>query len=235
MTHDIDVTTERYFSDYYADVLVPSVSDPAPVVLLWHGITPNERQVMRKLGMELADGGAVVVVADWSSTAIDEGRAALLASVQWTQERLRGAAVDWDRACLIGWSRGARAALGYALDHPRNPFGRVIGLAGQYAIPIATASRPPLELASTQTDVDVVLIHGTADRMLPAQGSHIMYETMTSAGTNSRLVLVDTDHAGVVLTRWDEDLKICLPERVLTPGEQDVLEVVCEFVFDLVR
>ncbi|MFZ0491744.1 MAG: alpha/beta hydrolase [Acidimicrobiia bacterium] len=226
----IAIRTERYYSDYYADVLVPADADDAPVVLLWHGITPNTRAVMRPLAVALANRGAIVIVPDWSPTSEDGGRTALRASVDWTVEQARDLGTA-NRRCLIGWSRGARAALGYVLDRPHSPFQRVVGLAGQYAIPIATAGRPPLELAEERSDAQVLLLHGTRDTILPFDGSQRLHDALREAGTASEILAVDTDHAGVILARFDDELQACLPERSLTTGERATLDAISQFVF----
>jgi alpha-beta hydrolase superfamily lysophospholipase len=57
---------------------------PAPTVLLWHGVGPDERDVMATLATATAAYGLTVVVPDWRSDAPDEGRAHLLASLAWT-------------------------------------------------------------------------------------------------------------------------------------------------------
>jgi hypothetical protein len=54
---------------------------------------------------------------------------------------------------------------------------------------------------------------------------------LREAGTASEILAVDTDHAGVILTRFDEELQVCLPERSLTAGERATLDAIGRFVF----
>jgi len=106
-----------------------------------------------------------------------------------------------------------------------------VGLAGQYAIPIATAGRPPLELAEERSDAQVLLLHGTRDTILPFDGSQRLHDALREAGTASEILAVDTDHAGVILARFDDELQACLPERSLTTGERATLDAISQFVF----
>ncbi|MBC7633870.1 hypothetical protein, partial [Aeromicrobium sp.] len=59
-----------------------------PVVLLWHGMEPDQRGLLAPLAQTLVDAGWSVVVPDWDSSAADGGRADLLGSARLARELL---------------------------------------------------------------------------------------------------------------------------------------------------
>ncbi len=61
-----------------ADVYWPERDTPAPLVLLWHGIGVDERDVLEPLATAVSRLGVAVVVPDWESEAHDGGQAQLL-------------------------------------------------------------------------------------------------------------------------------------------------------------
>ncbi len=223
--------TEAYFSDFYADILIPSGSEAAPPVLVWHGRGPNERQMLRPLAAQLADAGAVVIVPDFSPLSADGGRAALVASIDWALERFEDLDANLHRLCLIGWSFGARAAVGYVLEQSAPAFGRVIGLAGSYASRPPTSSAPPLDLAEQQSAARFLLVHGRDDSINSIGESENLHRKLVRAGTDSEFVPVDTDHAGVIFARFDERLGICVPEPSPSASSLKVVAAVRAFVF----
>lgn len=223
--------TQAYFSDFYADILIPSDSEGAPAVLVWHGRGPNERQMLRPLAAQLADAGAVVIVPDFSPLSADYGRAALLASIDWALERFESFDADLRRLCLLGWSFGARAAVGYVLEQSAPAFGRVIGLAGSYTSRPPTSGAPPLDLADQQSSARFLLVHGRGDSINSVGESEDLHRKMVRAGTDSDFLPVDTDHAGVILTRFDEGLGICVSEPSPTASSLRILDAVSAFAF----
>ena len=92
------------------DIYRPPGAGPAPVILLWHGVGQDERDVLEPLARATAALGAVVVVPDWRSDAPDEGRAHLLASLAFTRQAAAGLGARDDAIVLAGWSRGGRCA-----------------------------------------------------------------------------------------------------------------------------
>ncbi|MER5786333.1 alpha/beta fold hydrolase [Streptomyces mobaraensis] len=118
-----------------------------PVVLLWHGTSPDDRGVLAPLAREVAARGVVVAVPDWRADAPDAGRAALLGSLAWCRANAGAYGGDPDRIVLAGWSAGASAALGVALRPDVADGWRpaaVVGLASRYDLPARTTGTPPL-------------------------------------------------------------------------------------------
>ncbi|WP_327226191.1 hypothetical protein OG229_22770 [Streptomyces platensis] len=90
-------------------------SGATPTVLLWHGIGPDERDVLEPLARATAAHGALVLVPDWRSDAPDGGRSHLLESLAFARKEAGGLGGHGESLVLAGWSAGAGAALGVAL------------------------------------------------------------------------------------------------------------------------
>ncbi|MFY9671155.1 MAG: hypothetical protein WBF20_07050, partial [Trebonia sp.] len=90
------------------DIYRPDSSPgPLPTVLLWHGVGPDERDVLATLATAVAGYSLTVVVPDWRSDAPDGGGAHLLASLAFTRERAAAlGGIGEDAIVLAGWSRG---------------------------------------------------------------------------------------------------------------------------------
>ncbi|MEU8923278.1 alpha/beta hydrolase [Kitasatospora sp. NPDC048545] len=195
------------------DVHRPTVhtAGPVPVVLLWHGRGPNERDVLRPLAREAAGLGLLVLVPDWSSEQPDGGGAELLASLAHARRIATGLGGDPARFVLAGWSLGGREAVAVA-THPDTPAelrpGAAVGIASKYADPAVTTGDAPLaRLAATPSPVPLWLVHGTADEIVDA-GHTRELSTAVPAAT---LVELPTDHAGVVLTVYSPQAGRCVP------------------------
>jgi predicted dienelactone hydrolase len=63
------------FCNRCGDLTEGGGSRPEPVVLLWHGVGPDERDVLEPLARATAALGLMVFVPDWQSDAPDGGRA----------------------------------------------------------------------------------------------------------------------------------------------------------------
>lgn len=98
------------------DVYTPLDAAEAPVVLLWHGVGANERDVLEPLARTTAALGVTVSVPDWHSGTADGGRAQLLASLSFTRMRVAESGGDARAIVLAGWSRGGKAAAGLAVN-----------------------------------------------------------------------------------------------------------------------
>ncbi|MFF4604524.1 alpha/beta hydrolase [Streptomyces sp. NPDC001339] len=199
--------------DLYRPVGAPH---PAPTVLLWHGIGPDERDVLEPLARTAATRGLLVLVPDWRSDAPDGGRAHLLESLAFARKEAGGLGGDTESIALAGWSAGAGAALGIAL-RPETADGwrprAVVGLAGRYDLPARTTGTAPLsDLAAGRTPaVPVHLVHGSRDTVLDAQHTRDLAETLRVAGRTVTLQEPDTDHAGVIMTQYDPTANRCVP------------------------
>ncbi|MGX1760518.1 alpha/beta hydrolase [Streptomyces lydicus] len=204
----------------------------APTVLLWHGIGPDERDVLEPLARTAAARGLLVLVPDWRSDAADGGRAHLLESLAFVRREAGGLGGDGESFVLAGWSAGAGTALGVALRpeiveewRPR----AVVGLAGRYDLPARTTGTAPLDdlAAGREPGVPVHLVHGSHDAVLDAQCSRDLAEALRAAGRTAHAdptgradqadqVVVtlqepDTDHAGVIMTAYDPAANRCVP------------------------
>ncbi|MCX5213496.1 alpha/beta fold hydrolase [Kitasatospora sp. NBC_00240] len=222
MTADIDVTTGLGYggSGQQLDVYRPAVAPgPAPVVLLWHGRGPDEREVLAPLARAAAALGLVVLVPDWRSDAPDGGSAHLRDSVAFARRRAADFGGDDRNIVLAGWSLGAKAAVAAALDpaaldgwQPRS----VVGIAGAYGTPAPITGTAPTEvLDSGRADsvpwVPIRLLHGTADQVVDVRRSRELHAVLAGRGRPVTLDEVDSDHAGVVMTAYVPERDRCLP------------------------
>ncbi|RXS68658.1 alpha/beta hydrolase [Streptomyces sp. TM32] len=199
------------------DVYRPAgASGPAPTVLLWHGIGPDERDVLEPLARTAAEGGLLVLVPDWRSYAADGGRAHLLESLAFARKEAGGLGGDGEACVAAGWSMGAGAALGVALRpeiadgwRPR----AVVCVAGRYDLPARTTGTAPLAdlAAGRDPGVPVHLVHGSRDAIVDAHYSRDLAETLRAAGRAVTLQEPETDHAGVIMTEYDPAADRCVP------------------------
>ncbi|MGW7572562.1 alpha/beta hydrolase [Streptomyces sp. NPDC054765] len=188
-----------------------------PTVLLWHGIGPDERDVLEPLARSMGALGALVLVPDWRSDAADGGRAHLLESLAFVRKEAGGLGGDGESFVLAGWSAGAGAALGVALRpgtvegwRPR----AVVGVAGRYDLPARTTGTAPLDdlAAGRDPGVPVRLVHGSRDAVVDARRSRDLAESLrAAAGQVATLQEPDTDHAGVIMTAYDPAADRCVP------------------------
>ncbi|MBB5122884.1 alpha/beta hydrolase [Streptomyces eurocidicus] len=200
----------------------------APVVLLWHGTGPDERAMLAPVARAAAARGLVVFVPDWRSDAPDRGRAHLLDSLTHAHDHAAEHGGDAARLVVAGWSAGAGAAAGLATHpgpagHPRPT--AVVGIAGRYDVPARTTGRAPLDdLAERDgwegpgaggpgaAPVPVRLVHGTRDDTLDSVSSRRFAAALGRHGWPVGLEEVPTDHAGVVMTRFDPAAGHCVPD-----------------------
>ncbi|NLU66163.1 alpha/beta hydrolase [Streptomyces sp. HNM0574] len=183
-----------------------------PVVLLWHGVSPDDREVMRPLAEELARRGVLVFVPGWRSDAADRGCAGLLESLRFAYGEASAYGGDPERLVVAGWSAGAPAAVGLAYPGeeglPRPA--AVVGVAGRYDIPARTTGVVPLEAVAVP-GVPVFLVHGSRDPVVVPAHSRDFAAAVARAGGSVPLEEVDADHAGVVGTEYDPSTDRCRP------------------------
>ncbi|MFI9049193.1 alpha/beta hydrolase [Streptomyces sp. NPDC053427] len=192
------------------------VTGPVPTVLLWHGIGPDERDVLEPLARAAAARGLLVLVPDWRSDAADGGRAQLQESMAFAGKEAGGLGGDGESFVLAGWSAGAGAALGVALrpeatDGPRPT--AVVGVAGRYDVPARTTGTVPLDdlAAGLAPAVPVHLVHGARDTVVDARHSRDLAAALRAAGLPVTLQEPATDHAGVIMTGFDPAANRCRP------------------------
>jgi predicted esterase len=197
--------------------------DGSGSVLLWHGRGPDERDALRTLASALAPAKRHVYVPDWNSTAADGGRADLLASLSW----VRGRAGGDERFVLAGWSRGAAAAAAVVLNGVDGwrP-GAFVGLAGGYRQPEPIHGIDVIECAARwPADVPCTLVHGVDDEVVPVDRSRELAAALLDVGIRVQLHELPTNHAGVVLARYDRVLRRAVATNdpaVLAVGERTV-------------
>jgi predicted esterase len=221
---------EQYRPGRLTDVFRPPASVGAPVVLLWHGSGPDEREVLAPLAAGIARLGPLVLVPDWRSDDPVVGPVELLDSITFTRATAGELGGDPGRIVLAGWSLGANAAAAVA-ERPDiadgwHPSG-LVGLAGSYdespfdgrpgaGDPVGGAGRPAL------------VAHGTEDPVVPPAGSVAAAARLAEAGWRVVLRQVSTDHAGIIGTEYNPWRKHCVPTA--DPGRLEVLEAVARAV-----
>ncbi|MFE4608356.1 carboxylesterase family protein [Streptomyces niveus] len=219
------------------DVHRPAAERPAgPSVLLWHGIGPDEKDVLVPLARAIASHGLPVLVPDWRSDAPDGGRSHLMASLRYVRDHAVEFGGDGERVVLAGWSAGAGAATGLALRPAATEGVRVIaavGVAGRYDLPARSTGTAPLaDLDSADADVgavSVTLVHGTADSVLSSSHSRDFGAALRTKGWPVTSRELASDHAGVIMTEYDPSRGLCVPstsEHVLRAGRETAAAIV---------
>ncbi|MFE7530438.1 alpha/beta hydrolase family protein [Kitasatospora sp. NPDC057542] len=209
--------TVPYAAGRLTDIHLPAPggAGPAPVVLLWHGRGPNERDVLRPLAREAAGLGLLVLVPDWNAEQPDGGSAELLASL--AQARRIATEYDGDptRLVLAGWSMGGREAIAVA-THPGTPAElrpvAAVGIASRYSTEAVTTGEAPLDhLAAGPSPVPLRLVHGTADEIVDVEHTRQLSAALAQRMSAVRTLELPTDHAGVVMTTYRPEARRCLP------------------------
>jgi len=215
-----DIRVERgipYGQGKLLDIYRPAPGDlaGAPTVLLWHGVGLDERDVLEALATQTAGYGLTVVAPDWCSDAPDEGRAHLLTSLAFTRERAAELGGLGDGAIVLaGWSRGGRAAAAVGVRPDAvggwRPLG-VVCLGAAYTRAAPTTGSSPIEdlLAGDATPLPFWLLHGTQDTVVPVTASRDFAAALTKKGWPVRFEEQPTDHAGVIGTEYDQQLRRC--------------------------
>ena len=198
------------------DIYRPPGAGPAPIVLLWHGVGQDERDVLEPLARATAALGTIVVVPDWRSDAPDEGRAHLLASLAFTRESAAGLGAGDDAIVLAGWSRGGRCAAAIGV-RPEGADGwrplAVACLGAAYTRPAPTTGTSPIAdlAAGGAAPVPFWIVHGTADTVVPVVASREFTAALRRRGWPVRFEEPPSDHAGVVMAEYDPALRRCRP------------------------
>jgi len=213
-----------------------------PTVILWHGKGPQERDVMAPVAHAASRLGVTVFAADWRSDEDDGGRRDLLGSLDFVRTEGARLGVEPDRVVLAGWSLGARAALDIAahgVGAPWRPHA-VVGIAGGYRQPGAVSNQVVVSSIErcTHPPVPVWLVHGERDEIVPVARSRECAAALVSADWPVELAVPDTDHGGVVMTRYVPALGRCEPSgdpEVLAAGAETVRALVLAASLDRTR
>ncbi|MFE6158374.1 alpha/beta hydrolase [Streptomyces sp. NPDC056486] len=221
----ITTRTVRYATDSDSKLLdiYDSGQQDSRCVLLWHGTGPDERDVMAPLAQEIAGLGLTVLVPDWRSDQADEGRAHLTDSLRFARDFVRELGSGEGQLALAGWSAGAGAAMGVALQPELFDGWRptaVVGIAGGYRFPARTTGTVPLRaIGPAVAPIPVRLVHGTADTIVPGDSSRELHEVLLSHGWDSELSEPATDHAGVLGCVYDPGAGRCVPSTESSVSE----------------
>jgi len=208
----------RYGGGKLLDVYRPAqqTSGARPTVLLWHGIGPDERDVLEPLAREIAGShGMPVVAPDWRSDGPDGGREHLLTSLAYTRAAASSLGGLGDNAIVLaGWSRGGKCAAAIAVRPAAVDGWRpmaVVSLGSGYTSE-SPFGVPAEDLARCDAEpVPFWLVHGTEDPVVPVAQSRDWASLLTARGWPVRLAEQRTDHAGVIGTQYDERLRRCVP------------------------
>lgn len=198
------------------DIYRPQRSAGVPVVLLWHGAGPDERDVLETLARATAALEVMVCVPDWRPDTPDNGRRHLLASIDFTREHAAGLGGDPATITLAGWSMGGRAAAGIALNPAAAGGWRpsaVACLGSSFGKPAPVTGRPPAtDLPGCHAPpVPFWLVHGTNDTVVDAAQSRDFAAALQQQGWPVHLHEAATDHAGVIMAEYDPRPGRCRP------------------------
>jgi dienelactone hydrolase len=171
-----------------------------PTVLMWHGAQTDSRAAMRPLAERVHSHGLAVVLADWDSHADDGGRADLLASARFAQQRADGRPL-----ILVGWSMGGLAAAGLTLHARRAGVDvtRAVCLAGAFM------ARDPISGAPLPTEfgdkprVPFTLLHGADDDVIPANASSGFAATLQRNDWPVDCAVIAADHGSIAGASYD--------------------------------
>lgn len=221
--HDVQVERELPYGhgkmlDIYRPMEARASTRPQPLVLLWHGVGPDERDVLEPLAHATAVLGITVIVPDWRSDSADGGRAHLLSSLSFTRQHAPALNGSPDAIVLAGWSRGGRAAAGIAVSPPAasgwHP-AAVVCLASGFSTPAPITGIPPASAFTQEgvTPVPIWLVHGIYDAVVSITESREFAALLTRSGWPVHLEELLTDHAGVVMTEYDPARGQCLPAK----------------------
>jgi dienelactone hydrolase len=173
-----------------------------PTILLWHGMQTDARAAVRPLAGLLASHEVAVVAPDWNSHAEDGGRADLLRSFDFTQER----ANDPNGVVLVGWSLGGVAAAGLTLNAARLniALAHTVCLAGAFMAPdpisgrLVTDGMSPVCVGSPFT-----LLHGLQDDVVPVTASKAFAASLERISWPVEMIELMADHGSIAGAEYD--------------------------------
>ncbi len=179
------------------------------VALLWHGRGVDGADWMLPLAERVADVGDVLAVAvDWSSEGPDGGRSDLLSSLRFARTLATDHGLDPDAVAVAGWSLGGTAAASLAVHAKRLGIGLggVVLIApgdGPRVVDAISGSPLPTTMPPGTGRGRVDLVYGERDTSATPDLVAGLELRLRVAGWQTGLHGVDTDHAGIVGTRFD--------------------------------
>jgi dienelactone hydrolase len=188
------------------------------VALIWHGRGVNGAHWMLSLADRVAASGVLALAADWSSEADDHGRSDLMASLHVARETAQRHGRDPDSVVVAGWSLGGTAAAGLALHAEQLGIGLggVVLIApgdGPRAIDGISGVPLPGLVPPGEGRCGIDLVYGDRDASATPDLVTGLELRLRSAGWRTSLHELDTDHEGIVGTRFDERTEQYLPSR----------------------
>lgn len=190
------------------------------IALLWHGRGVDGAHWMLPLAERVATAGVLAVAADWNSEATDGGRSDLLTSLRFARELAVQHDRDPDTVAVAGWSLGGTAAVSLAVHAKR--LGVAVGGAvliapgdGPRAIDAISGAALPATMPPGEGRCRVDLVYGDHDTSATPDLVAGLELRLRVAGWRTGLHEVDTDHAGVVGTRFDERTEQYLPSSAV--------------------
>jgi dienelactone hydrolase len=189
----------EYAPGRFADVFGDAAQ---PTILLWHGMQPDARAVVRPLAGLLAGHGAAVVAPDCNSHAHDGGRADLLRSIDFTRQHTN----DTSGIVLVGWSLGGAAAAGLTLDaaHLNVTLAHTVCLAGAFMVRDPISGRFVTDgLSPERAGPRFTLLHGLADDVVPVTTSRAFTASLERIGWPVDLVELTADHGTIAGAEYD--------------------------------
>jgi dienelactone hydrolase len=188
------------------------------VALLWHGRGVDGARWMLPLADRVAAAGVLALAADWNSEAADGGRSDLLTSLRHARDLAEQHGHDPDAVVVAGWSLGGTAAASLAVHAKR------LGVALGGAVLIAPGDGPrvidaisgaalPATMPPGEGRCRIDLVYGDRDTSATPDLVAGLELRLRVAGWRTTLHEIDTDHAGVVGTRFDERTEQYLPSR----------------------
>ncbi|MEO6605020.1 MAG: alpha/beta fold hydrolase [Aeromicrobium sp.] len=181
-------------------------SGKAGIALLWHGRGPLESYALQPLAEAVATSEIRVLAADWDSAAPDHGKSDLEASLAFARSNADELGVDPQRLVLVGWSLGATAALGLALQSAEPLY--TILIAPGYAERAADAfsGQPLPEAFPPGNGHSIDVLWGNRDDLVDETMAVTLTDRLRAAGWAVTATELDADHSGVVGMRFDDDL-----------------------------
>lgn len=178
------------------------------IALLWHGRGVDGADWMLPLADRIAASGVLALAVDWNSEAADGGRSDLLMSLRFARDLATENGIDPDSVAVAGWSLGGTAAASLAVHAKRLGvgLGGVVLVApgdGPLVVDPISGSPLPATMPPGAGRGRIDLVCGGRDTGATPDVVTGLELRLRAAGWQTGLHEVDTDHAGVIGTRFD--------------------------------